>query len=149
MLLSPNSYAKSPLSTETRRILQNPRPAIRNIHKTPYRILDAPNILDDFYVNLVDWSSTNLLAVGLANSVYLWSGGTGKVQLLAEMDPSANITSVAWMERGDVLAVACDNGIVQLWDVIRFKKLSSVKMHADRVGKSGGVSYGLLREMGY
>lgn len=37
----------------------------RRVSKLPFKVLDAPNLQDDFYLNLVDWSSTNLLAVGL------------------------------------------------------------------------------------
>ena len=29
----------------------------RNIPKIPYKVLDAPSLLDDFYLNLVDWSN--------------------------------------------------------------------------------------------
>jgi cell division cycle 20-like protein 1 (cofactor of APC complex) len=43
------------------------------------QVLDAPQLQDDFYLNLVDWSSQNVLAVGLGNSVYLWSASTSKV----------------------------------------------------------------------
>ena len=45
----------------------------RKISKTPYKILDTPSSQDDFYLNLVNWSSNNILAVGLSNSIYLWS----------------------------------------------------------------------------
>ena len=34
---------------------------------------------DDFYLNLVDWSSHNVLAVGLGNCVYLWNACSSKV----------------------------------------------------------------------
>ena len=42
-------------------------------------MLDAPALQDDFYLNLVDWSSQNVLAVGLGTCVYLWSACTSKV----------------------------------------------------------------------
>jgi hypothetical protein len=38
---------------------------IRKIAPQPYKILDAPNLCDDFYLNLVDWSAANTLAVAL------------------------------------------------------------------------------------
>ena len=44
------------------------------------QVLDAPHLLEDFYLNLVDWSSQNILAVGLESSVYLWSATTSKVR---------------------------------------------------------------------
>ena len=34
---------------------------------------------DDFYLNLVDWSSQNVLSVGLGACVYLWSAFTSQV----------------------------------------------------------------------
>ena len=45
------------------------------------QVLDAPSLQDDFYLNLVDWSSQNVLAVGLGTSVYLWSASNSKVSL--------------------------------------------------------------------
>jgi WD40 repeat protein len=44
-----------------------------------FQVLDAPALQDDFYLNLVDWSSHNVLAVGLGTCVYLWSACTSKV----------------------------------------------------------------------
>lgn len=42
-------------------------------------MLDAPALQDDFYLNLVDWSSHNVLAVGLGSCVYLWNACSSKV----------------------------------------------------------------------
>lgn len=44
-------------------------------------MLDAPELQDDFYLNLVDWSSQNVLAVGLGSCVYLWSACTSQVSI--------------------------------------------------------------------
>ncbi|KJP84872.1 hypothetical protein AK88_05498 [Plasmodium fragile] len=43
----------------------------RSISKEPYKVLSAPNLVDDFYLNLVDWSRQNIIAVavGLSNGV--------------------------------------------------------------------------------
>ena len=48
----------------------------RKINKMPFKVLDAPQLQDDFYLNLVDWSCQNVLAVGLNRSVYIWSACT-------------------------------------------------------------------------
>jgi WD40 repeat protein len=48
----------------------------RKINKMPFKVLDAPQLQDDFYLNLVDWSSSNVLAVGLNRAVYIWSACT-------------------------------------------------------------------------
>lgn len=55
---------------------------MRKISKIPFKVLDAPELQDDFYLNLVDWSSQNVLSVGLGTCVYLWSACTSQVKVL-------------------------------------------------------------------
>lgn len=43
-------------------------------------MLDAPHLLDDYYLQMLDWSALNVLAVGLGSCVYLWSACTSKVE---------------------------------------------------------------------
>lgn len=52
----------------------DPDKKARKISQKPYKILDAPNLQDDFYLNLIDWSDNNQIAVALDSSIYLWSG---------------------------------------------------------------------------
>jgi len=54
----------------------------RKVPKLPFKVLDAPQLQDDFYLNLVDWSSQNMLAVGLGTEVYIWSACTSRVTKL-------------------------------------------------------------------
>ena len=87
----------------------------RKIAKVPTKVLDAPSLQDDFYLNLVDWSSQNVLAVGLGNCVYLWSAATSKVTQLCDLSETEDVvTSVAWSEGGRHLAVGSSRGEVQL-----------------------------------
>jgi WD40 repeat protein len=68
----------------------------------PSQVLDAPELADDYYLNLVDWSSSNVLGVGLGSSVYTWSAQTSEVKKLcdlAESDPPDSITSINWVQR--------------------------------------------------
>lgn len=54
-------------------------------------MLDAPELQDDFYLNLVDWSSQNVLSVGLGTCVYLWSAYTSQVSVsLAVLNTAIN-----------------------------------------------------------
>ena len=52
-------------------IIDTQTKVIRKINKMPFKVLDAPQLEDDYYLNLVDWSSENVLAVGLRRAVYL------------------------------------------------------------------------------
>lgn len=66
----------------------------------PYKVLDAPELQDDFYLNLVDWSSQNMLAVGLGACVYLWDAYTSQVTRLCDFSDEADaISSVAWTKK--------------------------------------------------
>ena len=49
----------------------------RHIPQAPDRILDAPDIVNDYYLNLLDWSCNNHLAVALGPHIYLWNAATG------------------------------------------------------------------------
>lgn len=73
-------YSRSPVGMDSQRLLSSPRKPPRKISTVPYKVLDAPALADDFYLNLVDWSSLNVLAVGLDTCVYLWSACTSKVR---------------------------------------------------------------------
>ena len=55
---------------------------MRKISKKPYKILQAPNLQDDFYLNLLDWSDKNQIAVALDASLYIWSGCSTDVNRL-------------------------------------------------------------------
>jgi cell division cycle protein 20 (cofactor of APC complex) len=47
------------------------------IFSNSFRILDAPELLDDYYLNLLSWGKNNLLAIALKNTVYLWNPSDG------------------------------------------------------------------------
>lgn len=59
-------HAKTPASVKS---------SSRYIPQAPDRILDAPDIVDDYYLNLIDWSPNNILAAALGSTVYLWNAG--------------------------------------------------------------------------
>lgn len=59
---------------------QKQQKTIRSIPQFPEKILDAPDIVDDYYLNLLDWSQNNILAVCLAQTVYLWNAVTGDIK---------------------------------------------------------------------
>ncbi|KAF1791114.1 The WD repeat Cdc20/Fizzy family [Phytophthora cactorum] len=99
----------------------------RRIARTPFKVLDAPSLQDDFYLNLVDWSATNIVAVGLSSCVYLWSACTSKVTMLCDLGPSDSVTSVSWSQRREV----------QIWDVSAGKKIRTMTGHLARVGTLG------------
>ena len=110
------------------------RRAHRRIARSPFKVLDAPQLADDFYLNLVDWSASNVLAVGLGSCVYLWSACTSRVTTLCDLGPGDQVCSVAWSQRGQYLAVGTSLGMAQIWDCQSGRRQASLPGHATRVG---------------
>uniref|UniRef100_A0A673UFJ5 Fizzy and cell division cycle 20 related 1 n=1 Tax=Suricata suricatta TaxID=37032 RepID=A0A673UFJ5_SURSU len=128
-------YSLSPVSNKSQKLLRSPRKPTRKISKIPFKVLDAPELQDDFYLNLVDWSSLNVLSVGLGTCVYLWSACTSQVTRLCDLSVEGDsVTSVGWSERGTLVAVGTHKGFVQIWDAAAGKKLSTLEGHTARVG---------------
>jgi cell division cycle protein 20 (cofactor of APC complex) len=111
-----------------------PRKVFRHIPQTAERTLDAPDLLDDYYLNLLDWSANNVLAVALGNTVYLWDATTSSIEELLVVDEEGPVTSVSWASDGKYLAVGLNNSVVQLWDSQSLRQLRSLKGHSARVG---------------
>jgi cell division cycle protein 20 (cofactor of APC complex) len=68
-------------------------PVKRKVSTVPERILDAPDILDDYYLNLMDWSVTNNLAIALSSAVYIWNGEDKKSYELCSTREETNRVS--------------------------------------------------------
>lgn len=94
-------YSLSPVKFSSQQMLLSPRKVPRAVSKVPYKVLDAPDLQDDFYLNLVDWGSSNILGVGLGHSVYMWNSSSGKVVQLCDL-PDDQVTSVNWIQRVSV-----------------------------------------------
>jgi len=96
--------------------------------------LDAPALLDDYYLNLLDWSSRNILAVALSNQLYLWNATTADINLLLELEGVEYISSLSWLQDGNYLAVGTSKGDVQLWDIDANRRLRTMSGHSERIG---------------
>ncbi|XP_034841220.1 fizzy-related protein homolog [Maniola jurtina] len=133
--IDPSPYSLSPVSAKSQKLLRSPRKATRKISRIPFKVLDAPELQDDFYLNLVDWSAQNVLSVGLGSCVYLWSACTSQVTRLCDLSSEGNaVTSVAWSERGHLVAVGTQKGHISVWDVAVNKEVTKLQGHIARVG---------------
>lgn len=108
---------------------------MRHISQSSERTLDAPELVDDYYLNLLDWGVTNIIAIGLGNSVYLWDASEGtSSELLSTDDDCGPVTSVKWAPDGRHIAVGFNNSEVQLWDSSTNQLLRTLRGHGSRVG---------------
>ena len=91
-------------------------PKRRQIPTAPERILDAPDFIDDYYLNLLDWSTDNILAIALGSSVYLWNASNGSISELVSLGDTDHVCSISWAEDGRHLAVGTNSGEVKIYD---------------------------------
>lgn len=98
-------YSLSPVRFDSQKMLLSPRKQPRTVSKTPYKVLDAPELADDFYLNLVDWGSMNILGVGLGSSVYMWNANSLKVVKLCDLGSDDSVTSVSWIQRVCIISI--------------------------------------------
>lgn len=119
----------------------------RHIPSSPTRILDAPELRDDYYLNLVSWGDNNVLAVALDQIVYLYNTETGAIQeIKACATRNDYVTSVAWVNpsggcggsgsarKGDRLAIGTFNAELQVWDTTATTKVRTLRGHQERIG---------------
>ncbi|KAG6542516.1 hypothetical protein Mapa_015986 [Marchantia paleacea] len=106
----------------------------RHIPQAPERTLDAPELLDDYYLNLLDWSSNNVVAIALGNTVYLWDATTSSIEELMTVGDEGPVTSICWAPDGQYIAIGLNNADVQLWDSHSLRQVRSLKGHCARVG---------------
>ncbi|CAK56427.1 unnamed protein product (macronuclear) [Paramecium tetraurelia] len=97
---------------------------IRKIPKVPFKVLDAPQLQDDFYLNLIDWSNyvPNMLQLSTIAFIY----GMLNLKRLLNYLIFCNdvVTSVGWSLRGPLLGVGTNNG----------RSITMGCFHAARVG---------------
>lgn len=97
--------------------------------------------MDDYYLNLLDWSCTNLVAIGLGESVYIWNAESGQVNLLCtvggensvEVEGDEYICALRWSEDGVYLSIGLSTGSIQVWDIESTTLLRTMTGHLSRV----------------
>ncbi|XP_054822009.1 cell division cycle 20.5, cofactor of APC complex-like isoform X2 [Prosopis cineraria] len=106
---------------------------IRQLPKGEARILDAPNLKNDFYLNIMDWGKNNVLGIALGSDLYLWNAENRNVIKLFQAIGSDYPTSVAWSEDSQFVAAGFMSSKLQLWDAETSKAVRSLEGHDGRI----------------
>lgn len=98
--------------------------------QVPEKVLDAPEIIDDFYLNILDWSVDNQLAIALNRDVYVWNAITGDITFLMSAGfTDEYVTSLRWSpDVPSVLAVGLSAGRVQLWNAASLSLIRTMRL---------------------
>ncbi|TMW66248.1 hypothetical protein Poli38472_004013 [Pythium oligandrum] len=121
----------------------NARKLNRYVPSAPIKVLDAPELMNDYYLNLLSWGSNNILAVALGQCVYLWNAETGEIDELMTLEGDDYVSSVQWSDvsGSSHLAIGTSDSVVQLWDVAASKQVRSMNGHSSRVGALAWNNY--------
>ena len=117
----------------------------RHINQTPEKILDAPSLIDNFYINVLDYSKFNILSVALSNEVYLYNTENFCIDKLPIINNNNNysnnnndneipISSLKFMNDIAVLAIGYYSGFIEIWDIVKNTKIRTLNGHDNRVG---------------
>ena len=106
---------------------------IRKLPSQPERVLDAPGMVDDFYLNILSWSALNVLGVALGESCYTWTADTGNVSHLGDAPDGTYYSAVEFSTDGAFLALGTGSGAVELWDVETGTKLRTMTGHSTQI----------------
>jgi len=107
--------------------------AVRVIPSQPEKILDAPELINDWYLNLLSWNSSNILSVALNSSVYLWNATSGDIKCLLEMPENEYVSAVSWIQEGNQLAIGTSLNFVEIWDAETQTRLRKMGGHSQRI----------------
>jgi len=106
----------------------------RTLPQNPEKILDAPELLNDYYLNLIDWGSSDILAVCLGQSVYLWNAANSQIKQLSSTTENENyVSAVNWSQCANYLAVGLSNHSIQIWDPERGQLIRTLRGHEERI----------------
>ncbi|KAJ3511040.1 hypothetical protein NLJ89_g4332 [Agrocybe chaxingu] len=113
------AYSMSPVRAESRQLLESPRRLPRSVCKTPYRVLDAPELADD-----------------LSQPRRLVEHKCAWVSKLCDLAPSNDtISSVSWVQKGTTLAVGTVAGRLHIYDATTLTLQRTYQQaHTQRIG---------------
>ncbi|KAJ3043637.1 ubiquitin-protein transferase activating protein [Rhizophlyctis rosea] len=88
----------------------------RKIPQEPDRILDAPGLKNDYYINVLDWSALDVIAVGLGSKAYTWEVETSKVTEIMSVPWPDHMSAISFSPTGKNLALASEHGLLHILD---------------------------------
>ncbi|KRH93142.1 Anaphase promoting complex, Cdc20, Cdh1, and Ama1 subunits [Pseudoloma neurophilia] len=106
----------------------------RQISHNPYKILDAPGIINDYYLNVLDWSEKDIISIGLSSDLYIYDVKKKSVTNLHSLEEGKYFSSVK--SNGNTLSSGTSSGEIILFDILAGKEITRIKNHNNRIAIS-------------
>ncbi len=101
------------------------RSRLSAIQQTPVAILDTPDLRDDFYLNILDWSLQNVVSVALDCAVYSYNYQSKETKCVTFSGNDNYVSSLRSLKMGSLLAVANAAGCFSIVDVESEKEVTT------------------------
>ena len=102
-----------------------------------------PKVLQRSWMHLASWMISivilwighhkNVVAVALADMVFLFDASTGNTKKLLQVS-RGSVTTLRWTESGGHLSIGSSCGEVQIWDAASQRQLRNLRGHSGRIG---------------
>ncbi|EGR32016.1 hypothetical protein IMG5_098520 [Ichthyophthirius multifiliis] len=119
----------------------------RKIGHNPIKILDAPGLADDFYIDVLDWSCQSIIGIALGQCIYTLNTQSGNINKLCENQSFSSLfqvqngpfpsfyTSVKWNpNNGNLLAIGNTQGIIDIHDIQKNIVVRKINLQKERIG---------------
>ncbi len=96
------------------------------------KILDAPDVVNNFYYNPLDWASNGIIGIALSEAAYFLGNGKEVIQL----DRCSNIpiTCLKFYQDSELCLLGESTGRIEVYDCQKRLKIRQINIHYDRVG---------------
>ncbi|XP_040931864.1 cell division cycle 20.2, cofactor of APC complex-like [Gossypium hirsutum] len=119
----------------------------RHIPQSSERTLDALDLMDDFYLNLLDWGSSNVLVITLGNTFYFWDASDSSTSELVTIDDdNGPVTSMSWALDGRHIAIGLNKSEVQLRDSASNRQLCTLRAYKGHRQEVCGLKWSASRQ---
>lgn len=107
----------------------------RNLPKRAEKVLDAPGLINDYYLNLIDWGCNNLLAVCLGEGAFVWNPVTQEGNQFYRSENALQFpTSINWSPKlNNLIAIGFSNSRVHIRDFAKGSLVREIDDHWARV----------------
>ena len=99
-----------------------------SVHSVKFKHLNHHYLLHFIDLNILDWGNNNCIGTALGTEVFIWHAETGTVERLMQTEDNDIVTSVKWINEGNILAVGLNNGTIE---VIRKAFNSNIYHYSD------------------
>jgi WD40 repeat protein len=104
---------------------------LRNLATEAKRTLDLPGLVDDYYLNTLDWGALGLAAIALGSKVYIFNPSTKEIETEEIIDTGhddRHFTALSFMQTAPILAVADSGNRLTITDNTKHTMLHTLKL---------------------